>query len=155
MAPATIGRLLFPIIALFALFLLLRGHDLPGGGFAAGLVASTGLILQYMLGGVAWIEDRLRVLPLRWMGLGLFCAVAVGLAALLFDRPFLTSYFAYADIPLVGAMPTASALLFDIGVFMVVVGATALMLIALAHQSVRAHRAPKADARALEPQGID
>lgn len=139
--PSIIARLLFPVIGVVAVYLLLRGHDLPGGGFAAGLTASIALILQYMLGGTQWVESRLRVLPLRWMGLGLLLAAGTGLAAWAFGRPFLTSYFSYADLPLVGRVPMASALLFDIGVFALVVGATMLTLIALARQSVRGHRA--------------
>ena len=75
------------------------------------------------------------------MGFGLLLAAGTGLAAWLFGRPFLTSYFAYAELPVIGAVPIASALLFDLGVFALVVGATVLMLIALAHQSVRSHRA--------------
>ncbi len=139
--PSIIARLLFPVIGLVAVYLLLRGHDLPGGGFAAGLTASIALILQYMLGGTQWVEARLRVLPLRWMGLGLLLATGTGLAAWAFGRPFLTTYFSYAELPLVGTVPVASALIFDIGVFALVVGATMLTLIALARQSVRGHRA--------------
>ena len=57
-----------------------------------------------------------------------------------FGRPFLTTYFAYADWPIVGRFPTASALVFDIGIFVLVVGATLLILVALAHQSARGRR---------------
>lgn len=99
-------------------------------------------ILQYMAHGTVWVEARLRVLPVRWMGMGLLLAVGTGAAAWLFQRPFLSSAFFYIDIPLIGAVPLASALLFDLGVFALVVGATVLMLIAIAHQSVRSHRAP-------------
>jgi len=114
---------------------------LPGGGFAAGLTAAIALILQYMIGGTQWIEDRLRIQPLRWIGLGLLIAAMTGVGAWLFGYPYLTSYFAYAQLPVIGSVPLASALVFDIGVFALVVGATALILIALAHQSVRGHRA--------------
>jgi multicomponent K+:H+ antiporter subunit A len=129
------------MIGLFALYLLLRGHDLPGGGFVAGLTAAVALILQYMIGGTRWIEDRLTVQPLRWIGLGLLIATATGLGAWAFGRPFLTSHFDYAEVPLLGEVPVASTLLFDVGVFALVIGATTLILIALAHQSVRGHRA--------------
>jgi len=139
--PSVIARLLFPLILLVALFLLLRGHDLPGGGFAAGLTVAIAMIVQYMFGGTQWVEARLQVLPMRWMGLGLLLATGTGLAAGLVGRPFLTTYFAYAQLPVIGKIPVASALLFDIGVFALVVGATMLMLIALARQSVRGHRA--------------
>jgi multicomponent K+:H+ antiporter subunit A len=140
--PALMMGMLFPVIGAVAAFLLLRGHDLPGGGFVAGVVMAAAFILQYMAYGTTWVEARLRVLPVRWMGIGLLLAGGVGAAAFLFDRPFLTSSFAYIDIPLIGAVPLASALLFDFGVFALVVGATVLMLIAIAHQSLRSHRAP-------------
>jgi multicomponent K+:H+ antiporter subunit A len=141
--PALIMTLLFPVIGVTAVFLLLRGHDLPGGGFVAGITMAVGFILQYMARGTVWVEARLRVLPVRWMGIGLLVASGTGAAAWLFARPFLTSYFSYGDLPLIGRVPMASALFFDIGVFSLVVGATVLMLIALAHQSVRTHRAPR------------
>jgi multicomponent K+:H+ antiporter subunit A len=143
LVPATLMRLLFPVIGLFAIFLLLRGHDQPGGGFAAGLTMSIAVILQYMAGGTRWAEARLRVRPLRWLGAGLLLAAGTGGAALLFGRPFLTSYFSYLHLPGIGPVPLASALVFDLGVFLLVVGATALMLVALAHQSIRSHQAPR------------
>ena len=145
-----LGRLLFPVIAIVALFLLLRGHDLPGGGFVAGLTASIALILQYMVGGTQWIENRVNVLPLRWIGFGLLVAAVTGMGAWLFGRPFLTSYFSYAELPLLGSVPVASALVFDIGVATLVIGATVLILIALAHQSMRARRVAARPAIASE-----
>jgi multicomponent K+:H+ antiporter subunit A len=150
--PALIMRLLFPVIGVVAVFLFLRGHDLPGGGFVGGLTMSVAFILQYMAGGTNWVEARLRILPLRWMGFGLLVAAGTGAAAWLFARPFLTSHFAYADVPLIGSIPLASALLFDLGVFSLVVGATVLMLIALAHQSVRSHRMPQEPEPHAEPR---
>jgi multicomponent K+:H+ antiporter subunit A len=127
---------------LVAAFLLLRGHDLPGGGFSAGMVVAIAVILQYMVGGTEWTENRLEWLrPRAWIGAGLLLAAGTGLGAWAFGRPFLTSYFAYLELPVVGAVPAASALFFDIGVFTLVVGATLLMLVALAHQSVRGRRA--------------
>ena len=105
--PALIMRLLFPVDRRScAVFLFLRGHDLPGGGFVAGLTMAIALILQYMAGGTAWVEARLRISPLRWIGLGLLLAAGTGAGAWLFGRPFLTSYFAYAELPLIGAVPT-------------------------------------------------
>jgi multicomponent K+:H+ antiporter subunit A len=144
LVPSVIMRLLFPVIGMTAAFLFIRGHDLPGGGFVAGLTMAVGFILQYMAGGIRWTEARLRIHPVRWMGLGLVCAAGTGAAAWLFGRPFLTSYAQYADLPVIGTVPLASAVLFDLGVFALVVGATVLALIALAHQSIRSHRAPRA-----------
>jgi multicomponent K+:H+ antiporter subunit A len=149
LVPGAIMRLLFPVIGVVAVYLLLRGHDLPGGGFVAGLTMSVAIILQYMAGGARWVEDHLRIHPLRWMGVGLLLSVGTGAAAWAFGQPFLTSYFAYAELPVLGSVPTASALLFDLGVFALVFGATVLILIALAHQSVRSHRAAPPPSPAL------
>jgi multicomponent K+:H+ antiporter subunit A len=149
--PALMMGLMFPVIGVAALYFLLRGHDLPGGGFIAGVTMAIAFILQYMARGTTWVEARLRVLPVNWMGTGLLLAAGVGAAALLFAHPFLTSHFSYLDLPLLGRLPAASALLFDVGVFAVVLGATVLMLIAIAHQSIRSHRGPRsreADKRA-------
>ncbi|RCS28624.1 monovalent cation/H+ antiporter subunit A [Rhodanobacter denitrificans] len=142
MIPGLIIQLMFPVILLFGLHLFLRGHDLPGGGFVAGITVAVALILLYMARGARWVEAHLRVLPVRWIGLGLLLAVGTGLGSLAFGRPFLTSYFRYAELPVLGKLPLASAVLFDLGVFAVVVGATTLMLIALAHQSLRRPRQP-------------
>jgi multicomponent K+:H+ antiporter subunit A len=78
------------------------------------------------------------------MGTGLILAFVVGSAAWLLGNPFLASSFSYLNLPVIGEIPMASAFIFDLGVFAVVVGATVLMLIAIAHQSVRSRRAPRA-----------
>jgi len=131
---------LFPVIIVIAIYFFMRGHDLPGGGFVAGIIMSIAFILQYMAGGIRWVEERLRILPIKWIGSGLGIALSTGLGAAIFGYPFLTSHFQYADWGWLGRVPLASALLFDLGVFMLVVGATVLILIALAHQSLRKPR---------------
>src|SRR3546814_12901631 len=90
-----------------------------------------------MARGTRQMELLLSIRPLRWIGIGLLCAAMTGAGAWLFGYPFLSSHFHYADVPLVGAVPVASAIFFDLGVFALVVGATVLILIALAHQSIR------------------
>jgi multicomponent K+:H+ antiporter subunit A len=137
LVPAVLMRLMFPAIALLAAYLLLRGHNLPGGGFAAGLTLAIAVILQYMAGGTRWAEARLAMRPVRWMGTGLLLAGATGAASWLFGYPFLTSHTAHVRVPVLGELDLPSAFLFDLGVFSLVVGATGLLLIALAHQSVR------------------
>lgn len=141
--PSVIMRWLFPVIIVFAAYLFVRGHDLPGGGFVAGIAVATAFILQYLAAGTQWVEDRLRVLPVNWIGFGLLLAAMVGCGAWLFGYPFLTSYSRYLELPLIGAVPLATAILFDLGVFSLVLGATVLMLIALAHQSTRRLRAAR------------
>ena len=137
LVPAIIMRLMFPAMALLAVYLLLRGHNLPGGGFVAGLTLATGVILQYMAGGTRWAESRLAIRPVRWIGVGLLLAAATGLGSWLFAHPFLTSHTAHLHLPLLGELHLPSAFFFDLGVFSLVVGATGLVLIALAHQSIR------------------
>src|SRR5687767_7765045 len=137
LVPAIIMRLMFPAMALLAVYLLLRGHNLPGGGFVAGLTLAAGVILQYMAGGTRWAESRLAIRPVRWIGIGLFLAGATGAGSWLFGYPFLTSHTAHLRLPVLGELHVPSAFFFDLGVFSLVVGATGLLLIALAHQSVR------------------
>lgn len=141
--PSVIMQWMFPVVIVLAVYLLLRGHDAPGGGFAAGVAMAAGFILQYMAGGTVWVENRLRILPVAWIGGGLLLAAFTGAAAMLMGAPFLKSYFRYVDLPLIGKVPMASASLFDLGVFSLVVGATVLMLIAIAHQSIRRLRAAR------------
>ncbi|MGN6280625.1 monovalent cation/H+ antiporter subunit A [Frateuria sp.] len=145
--PGLIIQLMAPVIVLFGVHLFLRGHNLPGGGFAAGITVSVALILLYMARGARWVETRLRVAPVRWIGAGLLLAVATGLGSMLLGYPFLTSHSRHLVLLLLGELQLASAMLFDLGVFGVVVGATSLMLVALAHQSLRRPRAPADDAR--------
>ncbi|MBJ3786933.1 monovalent cation/H+ antiporter subunit A [Devosia sediminis] len=152
LVPSQIMQWLFPVIIVVAVYLFMRGHDLPGGGFVGGLTMSIAFILQYMAGGTRWVEDRLRILPVIWIGSGLAIALLTGLGSWLFGYPFLTTYFQYADIPWIGRVPLATALLFDLGVFLLVVGSTVLILIALAHQSVRAPRASRAARRSAEAE---
>ena len=148
--PSIVMQWMFPVIITFSIFLFMRGHDLPGGGFAAGITMAIAFLLQYLAGGARWAEDRIRILPLRWMGFGLLMATATGIGSWYFGYPFLTSYFQYTEIPYIGKMPTASALLFDLGVFSLVVGSTVLILIALAHQSLRNYRVRTPDAAKAE-----
>jgi multicomponent K+:H+ antiporter subunit A len=139
--PRVIIHWLFPAIVMLAIYFFLRGHDLPGGGFAAGVAMAIAFVLQYMAAGTRWVEARLRINPIAWMGIGLLIAALTGMGSWLFGRPFLTSWFAYAELPLLGKVPLATAVLFDVGVLALVVGATVLMLVALAHQSIRTPRA--------------
>ncbi|MDO5620298.1 MAG: monovalent cation/H+ antiporter subunit A [Paracoccus sp. (in: a-proteobacteria)] len=135
--PALMMRWMFPVTILLAAYFFLRGHDLPGGGFAAGVTLAIGLTLQYIASDVRWIEDRLLVLPVLWIAFGLSMAVLVGLGSWLFGYPFLTAHAQYITLPVVGQVPAATAMLFDLGVFAVVVGSTTLIVIAIAHQTLR------------------
>ena len=138
--PAVLVRLLLPMAALVSLYFLLRGHDAPGGGFVGGLVMASAVIVQYMVGGTIWVESRLRIHPQLWVALGLLTAAAAGLSAWATSQPFLSALTADVHLPLLGDIHLSSVLIFDLGVYMLVIGATILMLVALAHQSMRSPR---------------
>ena len=138
--PAVLVRLLLPVAGLLALHLFLRGHNEPGGGFVAGLVVAIAFIAQYMVSGTRWVESRLRLLPPRWIAVGLLVALATGLGSLTLGHPFMTTHTAHVTWPLVGEVHLPTAAIFDLGVFTVVVGSTLLILTAIAHQSLRARR---------------
>jgi multicomponent K+:H+ antiporter subunit A len=140
MVPAVLVRLLLPFATMVAVYIFLRGHNEPGGGFVAGLVFSVALLLQYIVSGTQWVEAHLPLFPRRWIGVGLLLAVATGLGSIAVGYPFLTSHSFHWTLPVLGEVHLASATFFDLGVFALVVGATLLILTALAHQSVRAHR---------------
>jgi len=124
----TISRPLLPLALLVSVYIFLRGHNLPGGGFIAGLVTSVALLLQYVASGVGWMHHRMPGDYHPVVALGLLLAGVTGVASWLFGHPFLTSTFDYLHWPLVGKFEVASAMLFDTGVFLTVVGATLLML---------------------------
>ena len=147
MIPAVYLRFLLPVMGVIAVYFFMRGHNLPGGGFVAGLIFATSLIVQYMVAGTDWVESHLRLRPHRWIGWGLVTACATGIGAWLFGYPFLTSHTAHVTLPLLGELHLPSAFVFDLGVFLVVVGTTMLILVALAHQSLRSRRAPPGAAR--------
>ncbi len=139
MLPTVLVRLLLPLAMLVSLFFLLRGHNAPGGGFVGGLVLATAVILQYIVGGTVWVESHLRIHPTYWIGFGLLAAACAGIGAWARSTPFLTSLAWHGELPLIGELHLSSVLLFDLGVYMLVVGATVLMLVAIAHQSLRSH----------------
>lgn len=122
------ARLLMPLLLLFSLFMLLRGHNLPGGGFVGGLVAASAFVLYVLTAGVDESRRVLRVSPHTLLGVGLACAYGTGLLALALGKPFLTSLWVDLHLPLLGHLHLGSTLLFDIGVMLVVIGTVLLMV---------------------------
>jgi multicomponent K+:H+ antiporter subunit A len=140
---AAFARLLLPLALVVSVFIFLRGHNLPGGGFIAGLITAVALIMQYLAHGATWTKERFSPHSHPWVAAGLFAAVLTGLGSWLFGYPFLTSTFAYFDWPVVGKFPLASVMVFDLGVYLTVVGATLLILLNLG----MVHRVFPAEAR--------
>ncbi|GIZ11116.1 monovalent cation/H+ antiporter subunit A [Pseudomonas sp. NCCP-436] len=130
-----LARTILPMALLVAVFIFLRGHNLPGGGFIAGLITAVALILQYIAHGVSWTQQRLRFSFHGIAGWGVLIAALTGLGSWAFGSPFLTSAFGHFHIPLIGEIELATAILFDLGVYLAVVGATLLILSNLGHVS--------------------
>jgi multicomponent Na+:H+ antiporter subunit B len=127
----TATQLLLAILLLFSFFLLLRGHDLPGGGFIGGLVAAAAVALYAIAFGPEAAHAMLRVHPRALLGLGLLVAVVAGLLALLQGAPFLTGQWWIVELGSGNQLKVSSPLLFDIGVYLVVVGTILTMLFSL------------------------
>ncbi|MFN3579995.1 MAG: monovalent cation/H+ antiporter subunit A [Pseudomonas sp.] len=123
-----VSRIVLPIALLVSAYIFLRGHNLPGGGFIAGLITAVALTLQYMSGGLVWAQERMLTHFRPLIGGGILIATATGLGSWLFGHPFLTSTFGHMDWPVIGEFELASALLFDLGVYTTVVGSTLLIL---------------------------
>jgi len=136
----TLLRLLLPLMLLVAVYIFLRGHNLPGGGFIAGLIAAVALIVQYMANGIEWTGKRLNFDKHFLIGAGILIAASTGVVSMLLGYPFLTSAFAHLHWPIVGEFEIASAIAFDLGVFLVVVGATVMILVQLGKLSLTSHR---------------
>jgi multicomponent K+:H+ antiporter subunit A len=128
MLPVVI-RPLLPFCALVSAYLYLRGHNLPGGGFVAGLLLAIALVLE-ALSLNRWRAPHAR--PVLWLAGGLTIALVTGCASLVLGYPFLTSAHGHPHLPLVGEVPLASAALFDLGVVGTVLGATIILILAFA-----------------------
>lgn len=127
-------RYLFPIIMLFSVFLLLRGHDEPGGGFIGGLLGATAFALFALAYDVPTARRLLRIDPHQLVGIGLIAAVTAGVIGMAAGDPFLTSKWATIWVPTLGVLTLSTPLLFDIGVYMVVVGVVLMIVFALVEQ---------------------
>ena len=139
------SRLLLPLVLAAGIYIFLRGHNEPGGGFIAALVIAIGLLVQYLASGFDWTDDRRKIGEHFLIAFGVLVALATGLGSLAFDANFLSSAFGYFDIPFVGEVELATAMLFDLGVFAVVFGAVMLALAQLSHIAQRAARAGRND----------
>ena len=123
------ARYLMPLMLIFSVFLLIRGHNEVGGGFVGGLVASSALMLYGIAVSPSALRQLLPLEPRLLAGLGLLMAFLAGLIPLLFGKPFLTGLWLKTEIPVIGKIGTP--LLFDIGVYFVVIGVVMWILLSL------------------------
>ncbi|SMY07145.1 monovalent cation/H+ antiporter subunit A [Flavimaricola marinus] len=132
-------RVIMPVVMLVGFYIFLRGHNEPGGGFIAGLVVSIGFVMQYMASGFAWTSARLRYPYHGVIGAGVLTAGLTGIGSWFVGKPFLTSDYTYVRIPPFQEFELATAALFDLGVFLAVVGAVMLSLESFSRLARRAH----------------
>jgi multicomponent Na+:H+ antiporter subunit B len=124
------ARFLLPLLLLFAVFLLLRGHNEPGGGFVGGLFAAIAFVLYALAYDASTARQALMADPRTLVGLGLLLAAASGLLPLLLGSPFLTGVWHDLHTPM-GDIHLGTPVFFDIGVFFVVVGVTLTIILGL------------------------
>ena len=132
----TATRVLMPLLLLFAAFLLLRGHNEPGGGFVGGLVVAASFVLYSIAYGVDAARRALLVEPSTLLGGGPLIALLSGIPAVLLGRPFLTALWIQVGVGPV-AIDLGTPLLFDIGVFLAVIGVVVTIVFTLADVSLR------------------
>jgi len=125
----TAARLLMPLLLVFSVFLLFRGHNQPGGGFVGGLVAAAAFALYGIAFGVQRAQRALLVRPMALLGAGLLIALISGLPAVVRGQPFLSAWWTSAPVAL------GTPAVFDVGVFLVVAGVVLMMLFTLAEES--------------------
>ncbi|MEM9708992.1 MAG: monovalent cation/H+ antiporter subunit A [Pseudomonadota bacterium] len=128
MMMVVLTRVIMPVVLMVGFYIFLRGHNEPGGGFISGLVVSIAVVMQYMASGFAWTSARMRYPYHGIIGAGVLIAGLTGVGSWFVAKPFLTSDFTYVRIPPFNEFELATAALFDLGVFLAVVGAVMLSL---------------------------
>lgn len=128
----TATRLLLPLLLVFSIFLLVRGHNEPGGGFVGGLVAAAALALYMIATDVSRVKRTVGIEPRTVIGIGLLMSLASGLIALFRRLPFMTGQWLNTQLPVIGKVGTP--LLFDTGIYLVVLGVTMTIILSLAEE---------------------
>ncbi|GGC88921.1 Na(+)/H(+) antiporter subunit B [Thalassobacillus devorans] len=116
----------------FSVYLFFAGHNKPGGGFIGGLMTSAAIVLMYMAYGM---ESVAKIIPINFrvvIPIGLLIAVGTGVGSFIFGQPFLSQTFAYFQLPILGKTELATALLFDLGVYLTVIGVTMTIILTIA-----------------------
>ncbi|WP_149755277.1 monovalent cation/H+ antiporter subunit A [Roseivivax sediminis] len=148
-------RVIMPVLLMIGIYIFLRGHNLPGGGFIAGLVVAVAVVQQYMASGYAWATQRQRYPYHGIVGAGVLIAGLTGIGAWFTGYEFLTSSFTYIKLPLLDEFEVASAMGFDLGVFLAVLGAVMLSLESFSRLARRAHTTDSLHAMDIDPSRDD
>ena len=124
-------RWLFRALMLVSVYVMVRGHNAPGGGFAGGLIAGSAFVLRYLAGGILRVRRSSIVNPSRLIGLGLVVSAVVAIVPLLSGDPALSSDIVKFSLPIIGDLKVVSSSLFDLGVYFLVVGSVLTVLVHL------------------------
>ena len=151
MMMVVVTRVIMPVVLLVGFYIFLRGHNEPGGGFIAGLIVSIAVVMQYMASGFSWASARLKYPYHGVIGAGVLVAGLTGIGSWFVGKPFLTSDFTYVRIPPFYKFELATAALFDLGVFLAVVGAVMLSLESFSRLARRADSAENEHPMDIDP----
>ncbi len=155
MMMVVLTRVIMPVVLMVGFYIFLRGHNEPGGGFIAGLIVSIAVVMQYMASGFSWASARLRYPYHGIIGSGVLVAGLTGIGSWFVSKPFLTSDFTYVRIPPFEKFELATAALFDLGVFLAVVGAVMLSLESFSRLARRAEVNATEHAMDIDPSRDD
>jgi multisubunit Na+/H+ antiporter MnhB subunit len=136
-------RRLFPVIVVISVYVTFRGHNAPGGGFAGGLIVGAAFALRFLAGGEIRVRRSVIAHPTALIGAGLLVAVLTALAPLAVGDPLLESAIWKVDAPMIGEVKVVSSTLFDLGVYLVVIGVLLSVLVALGAEASRVTDPPE------------
>jgi multicomponent Na+:H+ antiporter subunit A len=130
-----VTRMIFHVTLLVSLYVMLRGHNAPGGGFAGGLIAGAAFVFRILAGGSKGRIDIARVPPVALIAVGMLLAIGTGVVALVAGNQFLETAIVHVDLPLIGDVKLVSAAVFDLGVYLLVIGVVVIVLSNLASRT--------------------
>jgi multisubunit Na+/H+ antiporter MnhB subunit len=126
-----IVSLFMRVMVIFSVYLLLRGHNNPGGGFIGGIIASTGFIFYAIIFGTDSLQKVIKIKPQSFIGIGLFLVLIAALLPTFFATEMLTGLWVKAEIPVLGTLHAGTPLIFDTGVYVVVIGVILTIVISI------------------------
>lgn len=127
----SVTRVAAVIILTFSIYLFMSGHHHPGGGFIGGLSTASAIVLLYLSFGIEKVRENIRLDFKKLAAIGVLIAVGTGLAGIVFGQPFLTQTFGHVDLPIFGDTELASALIFDTGVALAVIGTAVNIILSI------------------------
>ncbi|GIO19726.1 Na(+)/H(+) antiporter subunit B [Oceanobacillus oncorhynchi subsp. incaldanensis] len=128
----TLTRLIILIVLSFSIYLLLAGHNSPGGGFIGGLMTASAILILYLSFGLNSIKKVIRFDYIKIIGIGLLFASVTGVVSMVFGFPYLKQFFDYFRLPILGEVELTTALPFDLGVYFVVLASALVIILTIA-----------------------